>query len=105
VLSFRDAAILNAYSKEEGLKARLREELKAVDLLTSCFEGHCDLRTCVSQRFFSPPCSCSACLLTAVWLLLQASGGFAVGGEAGGLREALAEQGRGQDAGRDDEPA
>ena len=58
VLSFRDAAILNAYSKEEGLKARLREELKAVDLLTSCFEGHCDLRTCVSQRFFSPPCSC-----------------------------------------------
>ena len=49
LLRFRDRALLNAYTNEAGLKARLLEQLSAVDLLCALFEGETDLRTCVAE--------------------------------------------------------
>lgn len=39
LLSFRDRSILAAYTGEEGLRARLRDELQAIDMLVQCCEG------------------------------------------------------------------
>lgn len=39
ILSFRNEAILNAHTKEAGLKARLKDQLGAVDLICKLFEG------------------------------------------------------------------
>ena len=49
VVNLHDNAGLQKYDQDDGLRARLQDEIKGVNTLISCCEGSIDLRSCVAD--------------------------------------------------------
>lgn len=55
VLDFRTESLLNAFTNEPGLKALLRDEISAIDLLIQCFTGKADMASIIADSLVGTP--------------------------------------------------
>ena len=55
VLDLRTESLLNAFTNEPGLKALLRDEISAIDLLIQCFTGKADMASIIADSLVGTP--------------------------------------------------